>query len=75
MGELKKYPSRVPHSLGLVEKVSHLVIASDRRERGNLILHTAQRIEIATVACGNLAMTYPRVCEQTPCGGLSWRIR
>ena len=33
---------------GSVEKVSIPVIASDRRERGNLKLQVVQRIEIAT---------------------------
>ena len=36
-----------PKSKGSVDKVPLVVIASDRRERGNLILYVAQRIEIA----------------------------
>jgi len=35
------------HPLGSVDKVPLVVIASDRRERGNLIPYVAQRIEIA----------------------------
>ena len=38
---------RGARTLGSVDEVPLVVIASDRRERGNLILHAAQRIEIA----------------------------
>ena len=40
---------QVARTCGFVDKVPFGVIASDQRERGNLILRAAQRIEIATV--------------------------
>ena len=46
-----------------------VVIASDRRERGNLIRQVGQRIEIATPACGRFAMTGSRVYQQAHLSG------
>ena len=55
---------------GSVEKVSIPVIASDRRERGNLKLQVVQRIEIATARKARLAMTLTRVCQHSRSSGL-----
>jgi hypothetical protein len=57
------------HPLGLVNKVPYGVIASDRRERGNLILRVAQRIEIATADKACLAMTVPMGFQHSIQGG------
>ena len=52
-----------------VDKVPFHVIASDRRKRGNLILHAAQGIEIATARKAHLAMTAPWVFQHALNGG------
>ena len=58
-----------------VDKVPFHVIASDRRKRGNLILHAAQGIEIATARKAHLAMTAPWVYQQALKGGAPDDIR